>query len=311
MKNSIKILITLFFTIAVIMPVNLFSQDTTAADTVKYWTTKGNVGVTFNQISFTNWAKGGENSYSGTGFLNAYADYKTKHTAWNSYMLLAYGLQQMGETGQVRKSDDKIDLNSKIGWKQWTDFYWTFLANFKSQFTKGYEYPNDSVFVSKFFAPAYLIASLGGDYKPYEYLSIYLSPFTGRYTFVSDTSLSQKWGVEPGRKIRPEFGWYFTMVFNKTDVIENVSVTSKLNLFQNYTDKNRENRKNIDVDWEFMTIMKISKYLSANFKCQILYDHDIKVPIYERIDGVKTKVGEGPRTQFMEQFGIGIVFSFE
>jgi hypothetical protein len=286
--------------IALAMFVALFMQDSLSAqaDTTKYWMTKGNVGLTFSQISFANWAKGGENSVSGNSFLNFYADYKKDKVAWNNYLLLSYGLLQQGESGKIRKTDDRIDLNSKLGWEQWSNLYWTFLMNFKTQFTKGYNYPNDSVYISKFLTPAYLILSLGGDYKPTDYLSIYLSPATGRFTYVSDTMLSKNWGVDPGKTIRPEFGWYLTAVFKKDNLIENVSVSSKINLFQNYTDKNPDNRMNIDVDWEFLTLFKINSFLSANFKFQLIYDHDIKIPN-----------ATGPRTQFMEQFGLGIVFN--
>jgi hypothetical protein len=38
----------------------------------------------------------------------------------------------------------------------------------------------------------------------------------------------------------------------------------------------------------------------------ILYDDDILVPTYEKIEGEKVQVGEGPKLQVKENFGIGI-----
>ncbi len=277
-------------------------------DTVKYWTINGNVGITMTQIGFFNWVKGGENSVTGTGLFNVNANYKKDRWVWENYLLANYGLMT-NDAGSYRKTDDRFDINSKIGYQQWKELNWAFLVNFKTQFSKGYNYPNDSVFVSKFMTPGYLIISIGADYVPTDYISLYFSPFTGKFIYVSDTSLSDKWGVKRDYHLQPDFGWFFKLVFKK-DIMQNVSIATKLSLFQNYTDKNASNRANIDVDWDALMIFKVNSFLSATFQWRLIYDNDIKVPIYETINGLKTKIGEGPRTQFMEQLGLGIVFTF-
>ncbi len=288
------------------------AQNVLLADTVKHWDFNGNFGVTFNQISFINWAKGGENSISGTSFANLFANYHKNRWEWNNYLLLSYGLVRQGDKEEsFRKSEDRIELNTKLGYKQWTSLFWTFNMNFKTQFAPGYNYPNDTDMVSEFFSPAYLIMSLGLDYKPTQYLSLYFSPFTGRFIFVGDTIYSTRYGIPRGKTLSPDFGWYFTAGFRHDSVWTNVGVATKLTLFQNYTDPNVSNRKNIDVDWQTQFLFKINNWLSATFKFHLLYDHNIEVPIYETINGEKVQVGTGPRTQFMEQLGIGIVYKFE
>lgn len=297
---------------------NLFAQ----ADTSKFWTDGGFISIVFNQISLTNWAKGGESSLSSTAFLNLFANYKKDGLQWDNSLDMAYGIQSGEELG-LRKNEDKIDLNSKLGLNAFNEVFYTALLNLKTQFTYGYNYPNDSDVVSKFFAPGYLITSLGLDYKPIDYFSVYLSPATGRFIFVLDQKLADQgaYGVdkavydnngniiENGKMIKPEFGAYLKAIFKK-DVIENVNLESKIALFNNYTDKDPGNRKNIDVDWETNIMMKINKFITANIILHLIYDENIKIPIYEKINGVKTKVGEGSRLQIKEVFGLGFSIKF-
>jgi hypothetical protein len=288
------------------------AQGTMKLDTLKYWDFNGNFGITFNQVSFINWAKGGENSISGTSFANLFANYTKNKWEWNNYLLLSYGVMRQGESDEsFRKTEDRIELNSKLGYKQWTSLFWTFNMNFKTQFAPGYYYPNDTDRVSEFLSPAYLIMSLGLDYKASQYLSLFFSPMTGKFNYVKDTIYSQRYGIAAGEHLRPDFGWYFTAGFKHDSVWTNVGIATKLTLFQNYTDPNVKNRKNIDVDWQAQFLFKINNWLSAMFKFHLLYDNDIQVPIYETINGEKTQIGTGPRTQFMEQFGLGIVYKFE
>ncbi len=280
-------------------------------DSIKHWDINGNFGLNFNQVSFVDWAKGGENSISGTSFANLYANYKKNRWEWMNYLLMTYGLMQQGNDDAVlKKIEDRIELNSKIGYKQWENLYWSFNMNFKTQFAPGYQYPNDSVKVSEFLSPAYLILSLGIDYKPNNYLSISFSPLAGRFIFVGDTIYSTRYGLPRGETAKYDFGWYFTANYKHDSIFTNVGVASKLSLFQNYTDKNVDNRMNIDVDWQTQFLFKINTWLSASFNFHLIYDHDIQIPIYDTVKGKKTLIGTGPRTQFMQQLGIGIVYKF-
>jgi len=88
------------------------------------------------------------------------------------------------------KTDDKIDFLSKYGRKAFTNFYYTALVNFKTQFSPGYIYPNDSTKISNFLAPAYMLAAVGLNYQPNSYFNAFLAPFTGKLTIVNDEVLS-------------------------------------------------------------------------------------------------------------------------
>lgn len=306
-----KIILSLFL---------LFTLSSIAqtADTIKYWKKGGLVSINFSQASFTNWAAGGENSLSGIAIFNTFANYKKDKNTWDNSLDLAYGLLQSGISA-LRKNEDKIDLSSKYGRYAFLEhWYYSALINFKSQFADGYNYPNDSVVISRFMAPAYLLGAIGIDYKPNSYLSLFISPVTSKTTFVNDQRLADAgaFGVDKaeydsigvkikdGKLVRTELGGYLRFAYKK-DIVKNVNFATKLELFSNYI----ENPQNIDVNWEVLIGMKVNKYLTANISTQLIYDHDIPVPVEREINGVK-EMGTGPRLQFKEVLSVGFSYKF-
>lgn len=298
-----------FTTLAVAaMVLPSFAQTETPVDTS--WKKGGMGSVNFNQVAFSNWAAGGENSVSGAAFLTLFANYAKNRLAWDNQLDLAYGLLKSG-TAKVVKSEDKIDLNSKVGYKvsDVSKFYYTFLFNFKSQFANGYDYKNDTLRehpISRFLAPAYLLYSIGVDYKPNDNFSLYLSPLTGRTIIVNDDNLSQAgaFGVDPGKKSLTQLGAYLRATYKK-DVFTNVNFQTKLELFSNYL----KNPQNIAVNHEILIAMKINKFLSANIGTQMIYDDIVPVTVIKETSGVK-ETKTGPRLQFKEVFGIGLSYKF-
>jgi hypothetical protein len=96
----------------------------------------------------------------------------------------------------------------------------------------------------------------------------------------------------------------------KKEVMKNVNVQSRLNLFNNYTDKNIPNRRNIDVNWETLVNMKVNQYIAANIIIHLIYDDDIEIPTTRVVEGVKTRTTIGPRLQFKQALGIGFSYRF-
>jgi hypothetical protein len=289
--------VILLFTILIIQQVN--AQETKpATDTVtkkdtSYWTKGGFSSLTFNQVTLKNWSAGGENALSATALLNLYANYKKNKIVWDNSLDLGYGILK-SDVEKLRKNEDKIDLLSKFGYKAIKKLYYSALFNYKTQFAEGFNYPNDSTVVSKFNAPAYINISLGLDYKPNNYFSLYVSPASGKFTIVNDNALSGlgMYGVEPGKKVRSEFGASMNASFKK-DVVKNVNIISKLSLFDNYTDKDKTNRSNVDVNWEVMINIKAGKYLTTSITTNLIYDDNV----------IK-------RTQFKEALGVGASVKF-
>lgn len=273
-------------------------------DTIVGWRTGGLVAINFSQTSLINWAAGGQNSIAGNSLVSLFANYRKDKDAWDNALDLGYGLLRQG-SDDLRKTDDKIDLVSKYGRIAYENWYFAALFNFKTQMMPGYNYPNVDDVISDFLAPAYTLFAAGMDYKPSKDFNLFISPLTGKITTVNNKALSNvgAFGVAPGKMNRAEFGGYIRLLY-KTELLENVSIQNKLDLFSNYLEK----PKNIDVNWEVLLSMKINQYITASIATHLIYDDDIKIDIDTNKDGIIDK--SGPRTQFKEVFAVGFSYKF-
>lgn len=286
------------------------------ADSVKYWEKGGLTTLTFNQVSLSNWAAGGENAITTTAFMNLFANYKKEDLTWDNSLDLGYGITKQGDAPFI-KNDDRIEANSKFGKYFTRKLYYSALVNFRTQFAPGFSTPAQTERISDFMSPGYLNLLIGLDYKPSKKFTALFAPLSGKVTFVTDQVLADQgaFGVEaavldalgnvvtPGKNVRGEFGGYFKLAFNY-DVFKNINFSTKLDLFSNYLVK----PQNIDVNWETLLTMKVNKFFSANFGTLLIYDDDIKIGIDSNSDGVIDY--KAPRTQFKQLFGFGFSYKF-
>lgn len=297
--KKIPYLLSLLF-----LAVQLQGQDNPEADTA--WKFSGTTSLNLSQLSLTNWAAGGDNSLSGNALINLAAKYARDKTSWENTLTLGFGLIKQGDD-PTRKSDDQIDLASKLGLKATDKWFYTGLLGFKTQFAQGYDNPGDAnrMKISNFLAPGYLNFSLGMDYKPSEHFSLFLSPLSSKFTFVLDDELSAagSFGLDPGQNTRAEVGAYIKMAFKK-EILKNVTLDTKIDLFSNYL----ENPQNVDVNWDLLLTFTINEYLSASLLTQLIYDYDIKFGTDTTGDGVPDTFDA--RVQFKELFGLGLTYSF-
>lgn len=286
---------------ALAMPTTVALCQTSAADSLRYWTIGGNASLTVNQLSFSNWAAGGKNSLSGAFNLKSYFNYKKAKVNWDNSFDLGYGLVKQGSENAM-KSDDKLQFVSKYGYQASKYWYYSGLVDFKTQMADGFkDAPVNSIMTSTFLAPAYVTFSLGMDFKRSENFSLYLSPLTSKSTIVNHDSLSSvgAFGVEPGDKLRTEYGAFVKMVARKKDLVKNVDLYTRLDLFSNLT----EDPQNVDVDWETTLNLKVNAFLSAIVSVNLLYDNDVK---YTDGEGIE----HGARTQFKQLVGLGLNYKF-
>lgn len=308
MRKSILTLL-LIFTVSILMaqvtdPEGILREQT--VDTLKGWSTGGTISISATQTSFTNWAAGGQNSIAVGNIASAYANYSKKKASWDNTLDLGYGILRQGDENGWMKTNDKVDLASKYGQRASERWYYAVLINFKTQMAPGYDYPNDSISISDFLAPGYIIGALGMDYKPSRHFSAFIAPLTSKTTIVNNQRLADAgaFGVEEGEKIRNQFGGYVRLSYQKNNIIENVNLTTKIDLFSDYLDK----PQNLDVNWEVLLSMKVGRYLTVTFSTQLLYDDDIKIGIDTNDDGTFDKFG--PRTQYKQVVGVGLSYSF-
>lgn len=270
----------------------------------KRWFITGTGAFAFSQASFTNWSAGGENSVGLNASFNLKANYKKGRHIWGNTIGLGYGFNIIGKdnNAEFNKTNDRIELTSAYGYDLIQNNKWllTALVNFRTQFSNGYNYPNDSNVVSTFMAPAYLVAGLGITYAPVKWFYLYMSPCSGRFTFVLDTALSNQgeFGVTKGESWKGEFGPYIRADMNK-DLSKTINLATTLELFSDYL----KDFGNIDVNWYMQLNLKVNKWLAASVTAQLIYDDDVTI---KKEDGSPL----GPRTQFKEIIGVGITYMF-
>ena len=274
-------------------------------DSLMGWKTGGVTSLTFSQTALVNWSAGGENSIAANALLSLFANYKDSLNTWDNSLDLGYGfLRQDSYSNGAMKTDDRIDFSSIYGRKAFDKFYYAGLLNFRTQFASGYNYPNDSVKISDFMAPAYLMVAAGLNYKPNDYFSAFFAPISGKFPFVMDQALSDEgaFGVDPGSKVKSELGGYLRLAYARNDFegdfLKNISFASKLDMFSNYIDK----PQNIDINWEVLIGMKVNKYITVNLNTMLRYDDDVKI--------LQNDGSSAAKIQFKEVFGVGLSYNF-
>jgi hypothetical protein len=297
--------------IAILITVLTYAQDETIKDlrtesgktitkdpndTIpKTWKIGGILSLNIAQGSLSNWAAGGEEfSLSANTYINAHAFYKKDKNSWDNNLDFNLGYLKTTTQG-TRKVDDRFELLSKYGYALNSKLNVSLLGDIRTQFFKGYTYPDATtkIYSSDLFAPAYVLLSPGLDYKPTANLSIFMSPVTARWVIVKDTALSTLYGVDAGKKSKFEFGAYVSINY-AANLGKVVTYKSKLDFFSNYL----HNPGNIDIYMTNLFTAKLSKVLSATYNLNLIYDDDVKQfgPNHD-----------SPRLQLQSLFGLGLL----
>lgn len=272
-----KLLIML---VVLLLSVTLFAQETE----VEKWKNGGMGALQFSQAAMINWKAGGDNATALNFNFNYFVNYKYEKLTWQNNLDVAYGVQI--KAGISQKTDDKIDFSSTFGYEAAKKWYYSGMYSFKTQMMNGYA---DTVRISSFMAPAYMLLSLGMKYEPSEKFYFMASPVTGKMTLVFDPIIDPAdYGVATGKNTRLEFGGLAKIGF-KTEIFKNVHFNTKCEFFVNYFGSPFA----IDVNWDVLLGMKINDFLSANISTQLIYDRDVSTDI-----------------QFKEIFTFGLSYSF-
>ena len=300
--------------------------DTTANDTIRvidekinYWKATNKVGVNLSEVAFINWNSGGNNSFSALLHGLFGRKYQKELLNWNSTLNIKYGFNAQ-EGRELRKTEDNLEIQSDFGYRRdsVSNWYYSAKLDFNTQLTYGYRYPNTESPISKFMAPGYLLLGVGTEYSfPEEDLTVYISPVTEKSTFVLDQDLANEgmFGVSPavrdeegnvikeGQRVRTQFGFLVSSAFSK-EIFNNIGLNNKLRLYSDYLNK----FGNIDVEWELNLDLQVNEYVKANVGSHLKYDDDVKFK--QDLDGDGNLETGGPRVQFKQLLGVGVVYSF-
>ena len=258
----------------------MFSQSN---DIPEKWKNSGNALFLINQSSFSNWTSGGQSSISGTLKIDYNFNYSDNGWDWDTKVISNFGLNKISGSDFLKKTDDRIEINSVLGKKFNNDIIgrWSYSSffNFQTQFAKGYRFGKDAngnpnrTEKSRFFSPATLQLGVGMYWKKSKDLWVNVAPMTGKLILVNrrfTENLSENqtyFGVKKGGNSRFELGASVRSYY-KSEIFENVTMENRLSLYSDYLDR----PQNIDFDCTFNFIMKVNQYVSTNLIFQFVYD---------------------------------------
>ena len=291
-----KINITYLVTFLLITNI-LFSQS---ADIPEKWKNSGNALFLVNQSSFSNWTSGGQSSISGTLKIDYNFNYSDNGWDWDTKVISNFGLNKISGSDFLKKTDDRIEINSVLGKKFNNDIIgkWSYSSffNFQTQFAKGYRFGRDAngnpnrTEKSRFFSPATVQLGIGMYWKKSKDFWVNVAPMTGKLILVNrrfTESLNENqtyFGVKKDGNSRFELGASVRSYY-KSEIFENVTLENRLSLYSDYLDR----PQNVDFDCTFNFIMKVNQYVSTNLIFQFVYDDN-----------------EIKRVQIREVLGVGL-----
>ncbi|MCR4417743.1 MAG: DUF3078 domain-containing protein [Ignavibacteria bacterium] len=251
-----------------------FAQDTSKV----IITTKANAGINISQIAFTNWAQGGENSFTWTLLGNLIVSTKSEKWTTKNTFKFAFGRTKLG-TQDFRTNDNEFFIETviskNIGWA--VD---PFISNsIRSPITTGYSYKTKTPErIADFFDPGYVTQTLGFTYDKVKGIKTRLG-IALQEVF---TNRQRKFSDNPATKDKVEAFKLETGIENVTSsefkLMENINYKGSLRLFSRF-----ENMKYWDIRWDNLIVAKVNDYINVNLNVLV---------VYERKQTLRTQVKE-------------------
>jgi hypothetical protein len=285
-------------------------ENPSGNDTAKFHA-EGLPSLTFSQAQYSESWKDGSNSLGFRAAFLGSTTYTKKRIFFRNTLDAAYAKSKEGDAPAFTKKEDRLNFNSSFGYAitPAVPLYWVTQLDLKTQFDAGY---NDAgMRISNFFAPAYIIASLGARYQSNFGLSAMLSPLSDRMTVVSDTAYCKYVDTDLGgnpRHFRSQLGAYAQIAYDK-NISKYVGVKTSLEFFSDY----QHRPQNVDVDWTTSVNFNINKWLAVILFNRVVYRdldrYSVKVGVDE-ITGSDIVEVRGPRVQWTESLNVGITYKF-
>ncbi len=270
----------LFVTIGLIVPSTLIAQNSgpslgvdkkeaAVSDTLDGWNLNLMAGLNGSQNSFNNWSQGGVNSISGTAMTWFEAHYRNDRFGYLFNTNLKYGKARL-EGKETRKTSDQLSVKNKFTY-DFQDSRFSLYGNvdFSSQFDEGIDYSDSTEpVISRFMAPGFFRQSVGLSYEPLEFLT-FETGIGFKQTYMRDTDLSTRYGLDPGEKFRFEAGGVFNVTAEK-QIMKNIKYRSSFESFANF----QQSFKYTDFEFSNQVVGSINEYINTTFEFVIVYDRD-------------------------------------
>ena len=231
-----------------------------------------NLGLKATQTYFSNWAKGGDNTFNGLATAFISHAYKRNKLSIITKFDARYGISVIDTI--VFKNEDKFNLNAIFEWEINDKWSYSGAINFRSQFSRGYKSKTNNTLVSAFMSPGVLDIALGFTYGPEKSpFKITLSPVTGSILFVLNDELSEKKinGIDPGKHVKPMIGPSVNIDFDKTFAKDRLRYKSNFYSFYNFT-------LAPTARWENTFSIRATKFLDTSIYWLMIYDKEAETP---------------------------------
>jgi hypothetical protein len=309
-----------FFAIVMVMAVNAQTSNEKSPTAFKLG---GYFSLMGGQSGSKNWSQGAEKfSLAGIASLYLTANKTSGSNTFENSLDLSYGLVNTSSQ-DVRKIDDKFDLYSRYGHTIKGKFGVGVVGNLRTQFTDGFDYTEEpKKRISGFFAPAYLTASAGAQWKPTTGLTMHLGPAI-RWIIITNNpyslnyqgaikpdgtterTLASLYDVIPGREVRIEVGPYLSTTFQK-EIMKNVAYRGRLDLLMDLLNEVPNKgimgfKPHVDIYMTNNFMMTVNKWLKVNYSLDVVYDDNVRMFGKDKKDAA---------TQLKSILAVGLAASF-
>ena len=300
-------------------------QEEAAAPKPVYWTRSLMTNLNFAQTLLRDWAAGGSNNYTMTGYVDANANYAKDKMIWNNRLQVDYGFLYSADKPILQKVKDRIYFESKWGYETpIRHLSYSAGFDFKTQIDNNYTYGTPTgadptvadwkaarTLKSGLFSPAYASLGIGLLWTPKPWFSLNVAPLTGGFVIVDNPELRKAYGMElmseyadnanptgdMFKSSRFELGAQVKADANFT-INDNLKYTTQLVLFSNYL----KNPQNIRVNWDNKVFWKMAKFFTMTFSTNLIYDDTVLITNDDHPAGFRT-------WQLKEFFEIGFSYT--
>lgn len=279
MKNFIVYFLIVFATVT-------SAQEKETDPNLGKWVPSLVTGLNISQISFSNWAQGGDNSLAFTLTGEFSLKYKTEKWRFKNYLKTAFGKTKLGDA-DIRQTDNEIYLETvlslNIGWA--VD---PFISNsVRTAITEGFDYSKvPAVKIADLFDPGYITQSIGFTFDKSEIIQTRLG-IAFQETF---TNKLNQYSDDPDTKDKIEDFKFDTGMESVTDaklkLDDNLLYTTKLRVFTRF-----QSLDVWDVRWDNTISAKVNSWLNVNLGVILIHE-----------------ISQTRKTQLKEALQIGIVY---
>ncbi len=245
------------------------------------WNLNLSTSLTVTQTAYHQWASGGSNVFVWTGGFHGSAILDTVKWNWANETKVIFG-QSKQNGGKPRKTDDLIDFESVLTYKEQKYLNPYISLNLQTQMAPGYKYEKKSrTRISNLFDPAYVTNGIGVGYSPKK-------TFRTRAGLAVQTTFAREFtNFSKGKKTNIESGLQW-VTHAERRFWGHFLVRSRLNIFSSF-----ENFEYGNIFWDTLMQASLTKFIILNLQTFVIYD---------------AKVSK--KTQVKEVLSIGLKYTF-